>query len=136
MSAAAPRRPPYRRPQPRTWWLRERPYRRFAARELTSLAVLAFAGILLGFLFALSAGRGAYQGFLRWLEEPAVLALHAIILAALCYHALTWFRLTAHIQVVRVGGRELPRRLVQGGLLGAWLALSGGIAYVAFWLPR
>jgi len=128
--------PRYRRPMPRTWWLDSAPYRRFAARELTSLAVLAFAGILLGFLFALAAGRGAYQGFLRWLDQPGILALNAIILVALLYHALTWLRLTAHVQVVRLGRRELPRRWVQAGLLAAWLAVSGGVAYAAFWLPR
>lgn len=64
------RSPAYVRPMPRTWWLRTRPYRRFAARELTSVAVAAFSVILLSFLFALSRGRDAYEGFLGWLDSP------------------------------------------------------------------
>ena len=128
------RSPVYVRPMPRTWWLRTRRYRRFASRELTSVAVAACSVILLVFLFALSRGRGAYEGFLDWLDSPSAVVLSAIILAGVLYHTITWLRLTAHIQVVRLGRRVLPRRLVLAGLLTLWVAVSAIVAYLHIWL--
>jgi len=128
------RSPVYVRPMPSTWWLRTRPYRRFAARELTSVAVAASLVILVVFLFALSRGRDAYEGFLGWLDSPGAVVLSAIILAGVVYHALTWLRLTAHIQVVRLGRRVVPRRLVLAGLLTVWVEVSAIIAYLHIWL--
>ena len=128
------RSPVYVRPMPRTWWLRTRPYRRFAARELTSVAVAASSVILVVFLFALSRGRDAYEGFLGWLDSPGAVVLSAIILAGVLYHAITWLRLTAHIQVVRLGRRVVPRRLVLAGLLTVWVEVSAIIAYLHIWL--
>lgn len=124
------RSPAYVRPMPRTWWLRTRRYRRFAVRELTSVAVAASSVILLALLFALSRGRDAYEGFLGWLDSPAALALSAIILAGVLYHAITWLGLTAHIQVVRLGRRVVPRRLVLAGLLALWVVVSAIVAYL------
>lgn len=128
------RSPVYARPMPRTWWLRTRRYRRFAIRELTSVAVAAWSVILLVFLFALSRGRGAYEGFLAWLDSPGAVVLSAIILAGVLYHTITWLRLTAHIQVVRLGRRVLPRRLVLAGLLTLWVVVSATIVYLHIWL--
>ncbi|HYT79327.1 MAG TPA: hypothetical protein VEQ37_08735, partial [Actinomycetota bacterium] len=63
------RRYPVYVPQPsRTWWLKSGPYRRFAAREITSMFAAIVSGLLLAFLFALSSGPGSYQDFLRLLE--------------------------------------------------------------------
>ena len=128
------RSPVYVRPMPRTWWLRTRRYRRFASRELTSVAVAASSVILLALLFALSRGRDAYEGFLGWLDSSGAVVLSAIILAGVLYHTITWLRLTAHIQVVRLGRRVLPRRLVLAGLLALWGAVSAIVAYLHIWL--
>jgi len=119
---------------PRTWWLRTRRYRRFAIRELTSVAVTASSVILLALLFALSRGRDAYEGFLGWLDSSGAVVLSAIILAGVLYHTITWLRLTAHIQVVRLGRRVLPRHLVLAGLLTLWVAVSAIVAYLHIWL--
>jgi fumarate reductase subunit C len=118
----------------RTWWLRSGAYRRFAARELTSLFVLAFTVVLLLFLVALARGRGAYEGFLAWLDSAGAMALFAAILAAALYHTLTWLPLSAHVQVVRLGRRVAPRSAVTAGLIVLWLAISAGVAYVSIWL--
>ena len=128
------RSPVYVRPMPRTWWLRTRRYRQFAIRELTSVAVAASSVILLALLFALSRGRDAYEGFLGWLDSSGAVVLSAIILAGVLYHTITWLRLAAHIQVVRLGRRVLPRRLVLAGLLTLWVAVSAIVAYLHIWL--
>jgi fumarate reductase subunit C len=118
---------------PRSWWLHTGPYRRFAAREITSMFAAAFSGLLLLFLVALSRGREAYEGFLRWLKLPAVVAVFAVILVAVLYHMATWFRLTAHIQVVRLGRKVLPRSVVIAGLFGTWVLASVIVAYIHIW---
>ncbi|MEX0832767.1 MAG: fumarate reductase subunit C [Actinomycetota bacterium] len=127
------RYPVYVRRIPRTWWLRTGPYRRFAAREFTAVFVAAFSVILLLCLFALSRGREAYEEFLRWLDLPAVVVASALILMATLYHTLTWFKLTAHIQVVRLGRRVVPRDVVTAGLIGTWLVVSAIAAYFYVW---
>jgi fumarate reductase subunit C len=128
------RYPVYVKRPSRTWWLRTRAYRRFAAREATSLFAAAFSLILLLFLFALSQGRQAYEGFLRWLEWPGTVVLSVVILVAILYHAGTWFRLTSHILVVRIGRLVMPRKVVIGALVALWLLVSGLVLYLyAFW---
>jgi fumarate reductase subunit C len=128
------RRPGYVAPMPRTWWLRTGPFRRFAARELTSLFVLAFIIVLLLFLLALSRGRDSYESFLGWLDSAGAMALFAAILIAGLYHTFTWLRLSAHVQVVRLGPRVAPRSAVAVGMIVVWLAISGAVAYVHTWL--
>jgi fumarate reductase subunit C len=128
------RYPVYVKRPSRTWWLRTRAYRRFAAREATSLFAAAFSLILLLFLFALSRGRQAYEGFLRWLEWPGTVVLSVVILVAILYHAGTWFRLTSHILVIRLGRLVVPRKVVIGALVALWLLVSGVVLYLyAFW---
>lgn len=117
--------PLYVPPVPRTWWLQSAAYRRFAARELTAVFVAAFSLILLRFLYALSQGRAAYEGFLRWLEEPGVLILHAVLLVAVLYHTFTWFRLTAHVQEIQVRDKRIRPT---AALFGAWLIVSDIVA--------
>ncbi len=127
------RYPAYVPEYPRSWWLQTGPYRRFAAREITSMFAAAFSGLLLLFLVALSRGREAYEGFLRWLKLPAVVAVFAVILVAVLYHMATWFRLTAHIQVVRLGGKVLPGSAVIAGLFGTWVLASVIVTYFHIW---
>ena len=44
------RYPVYMPPTSRTWWLRSGPYRRFAAREITSMFAAIFSGLMIAFL--------------------------------------------------------------------------------------
>ena len=91
------------------------------------------SGLLLAFLFALSSGPGSYQDFLRLLETPGMAAFSGVILAALLYHTATWFRLTTHIVVVRLGRRTVPRGALLAALAGAWIAVSAAVAYFHIW---
>jgi fumarate reductase subunit C len=130
-----PRRYPVYVPKiPRTWWLRTAPFRRFAAREFTAVFAAAFSVVLLLFLSALSRGEEAYEAFLRWLRLPGIVVLSSIILVAMLYHAVTWFRLTAHIQEIRLGPIAMPRGAVVAALLVIWFFVSAVVAYLLAWL--
>lgn len=113
--------------------MRTGPYRRFAAREITSMFAAAFSLLLLLFLFALSRGREAYEGFLRWLKVPGVVAASVVIFLALVYHAATWFRLSSRILVIRLGRRVVPAWAIIAGLVAAWLGVSALVAYFHIW---
>ena len=116
--------------------MRTGPYRRFAAREITSMFAAAFSLLLLLFLFALSRGPEAYEGFLQWLKLPGVVAASVVILLAVVYHAGTWFRLSSRILVIRLGRRVVPPSAIITGLAAAWLVVSALVAYFHIWFSR
>ena len=93
----------------------------------------AFSVLLLLFLLALSRGRGAYVGFLRWLDGPWAIAISAIILVGVLYHTATWFRLTTHIVVIRLGRVTVPPAAIGAGLVAAWIIVSVALAYFSIW---
>jgi fumarate reductase subunit C len=118
---------------PRAWWLKTAPYRRFVARELTSVFVAAWSVFLLLFLFALSRGPEAYEGFLRWLALPAIIALSAVVLGAVLYHTGTWLRLTAHVTAIRILGKAVPSPVKVAALVVALIVASAIVAYFHVW---
>ena len=117
----------------RTWWLRSGPYRRFAAREITSMFAAGFCALLLAFLFALGTGPAAYAKFLHLLDSPWMVAVSVLIFVALLYHVATWFRLTTSIVVVQIGRRAVPREATIAALVLAWLGASAIVAYFHIW---
>ena len=90
------------------WWLGRRSYFLFILRELSSLAVAWFVGVLLLLVRAVSRGAPGYEQFLEWARHPVVLALNIACFAFLCLHAVTWFNLAPQAMVVRVGGWRVP----------------------------
>ena len=127
------RTPVFVRKVRRFWWLDTVPFRRFVLRELTSVFVAVYSVILLLFLLALSRGREAYEGFLRWLDLPGIVVLHVVILAAVLYHTVTSIQLASQIQEVRLGGKVLPRTFLAAGLAAGWVVASAVVAYLHVW---
>jgi fumarate reductase subunit C len=132
-TAETRRYPLYVRKVPRTWWMRAGPYRRFAAREITSMFAAGFSVLMLLFLFALARGPEGYAGFLRWLRLPIVVAGSCVILVAIVYHTATWFRLTSRILVIRLSGRVVPPPMVIAVLVVTWIVASALVAYFHVW---
>jgi fumarate reductase subunit C len=128
--STAQRHPVYVPPIPRFWWIRTAPFRRFVIRELTSVFVAVFSVVLLLFLLALSRGPAAYEGFLRWLDLPGIVVLHAVTLVAVLYHTATSIQLASQIQEVRLGGRTVPRQLLMAGMTGGLIVASAVVAYL------
>ncbi|HWP34611.1 MAG TPA: fumarate reductase subunit C [Thermodesulfobacteriota bacterium] len=134
MSAPAAPRPGLYYPKlPRTWWLRHPAYFRFMMRELSSVFVAAFLGVLLAQLYHLSRGPEAFAAFLAQLRSPGWIAFHVIALGFAVYHTVTWFGATAVVQVVRIGGRQVPPPLVTAANYAVWAAVSLG---VLVWFAR
>ena len=114
----------YRRRMPIFWWLGKRSYVGFIARELTSLAVAYATVLVLVEVALLDRGAEAHRRFVALLGRPPVVAWHALLLAVLLFHTLTWLNLAPKAMVVRLGARRVPN----GALLAAhylgWIAAS------------
>jgi fumarate reductase subunit C len=119
------------RPAPSVfWWVRRRAYIAFVLRELSSLFVAWFVGYLLLLVHALDAGSEQYRAFLRWADNPWVLAVNTIALLFLILHAITWFRLAPQAMVVRLRGRRVRPVWIAAANYALWAAASA----VVFWI--
>jgi fumarate reductase subunit C len=85
-------RRPYLRAQPRCWWAQP-PYRAYTVRELCGVVLAIYAAILLAGLICLACGPDAYEGYRHFLASPWSLSIHLVLLAAMLWHAWTWFQI-------------------------------------------
>ena len=133
MSATAFHPKWHRAPVSVWWWLRKRSYAFFVLREITSVFVAYFAGVTVLQVRALRAGPEAHARFVEWLRAPGVLALHAVVLAFVLLHAITWFHLTPKAMALRVFGKKIPDAAIVAGNYAGFLLAS---MLVAFFLLR
>ena len=103
----------------------------FVLREITSVFVALFAVVYLWQLHALAQGPEAYAQFLARLQTPPFLALNMVAFLFVLFHAITWLNLTPKAMVVRVGGKRVPDWAILGLNYGAWVVLSGAVAFVS-----
>ncbi len=109
---------------PVTWWLRKRSYFFFMMRELSSVFIAIFLVVLLVQIYQLREGPESYAAFVQGLGSPGWLIFHAIALLFAIYHSITWFISTSVVLPLRLGKREIPRNLVTGLNIGAWIGVS------------
>lgn len=109
---------------PATWWLQRPAYFRFMLREFSSVFIAVFLVILLIQIRALSRGPEAYAASLETFRSPGWIVFHVVALAFALYHSVTWFSLTAVVQVVRLGERQVPPRLVAAANFVLWAVVS------------
>jgi fumarate reductase subunit C len=134
--------PVYVPKMPWAWWAQTPAFRRFFARELTSVFVALFSAIMMLFLFAIYRGPQTYAAFLDLLKLPVAVALHSMILIAVLYHAVTWLELASHVQVIRLPkklvpqrlqGKVVPRQIELAGFFVVWIVASSVVAYFHIW---
>ena len=129
------KRKPYVRPMC-GWWKKNPYYVEYMIHEGTALAVAAYALTLLVGLVRLGQGEAAWNGWLEAMKSPLSLVCHVVMLAAICYHAFTWFKLfPLTMPPIMVGGERLaPNVVVAGGCTAgvvAALALLGLVWRIA-----
>lgn len=132
-----PATPPYTPYHPRWyrthvstyWWLHRWVYFRFVLRELTSFGVAYFCVMTLLLVRALSRGPQAFDAFEARLASPLFVGMTVIALLLALFHTTTWFSLSAHAMVVRVGGTRVPGVLITAGNYAAWVVVSAILAW-------
>ncbi len=132
-----PATPPYTSYHPRWyrtrvstyWWMHRWVYFRFVLRELTSFGVAYFCVMTLLYVRALSQGPEAFRVFESRLATPFLACITLVALLLTLFHTLTWFSLSAHAMVIRIGGKRVPGILISGGNYAAWLVVSAILAW-------
>ena len=112
------------------WWVGRRSYLVFVLRELSSVFVAWSVVFLLLLVRAVSQGGAEYQRFLNLSSNPWMLALNAVALAFVVFHAITWFNLAPQAMVVRLRGKRVARSVIAGAHYAGWALLSA----LAAWL--
>ena len=87
------KRKPYVRPMPSTWWKKLPFYRFYMLREGTAVPAVWFSIELIFGLFALKNGPESWAGFVDFLQNPVIVIINLITLAAALLHTKTWFEL-------------------------------------------
>jgi fumarate reductase subunit C len=116
-------RKPYVRPMT-SWWRRDPFFVRYMWREATALAVAAYAVVLLVGLWRLAQGPAAFDGWLQALRGWPSIVFHLVLLAAMVYHAVSWFEIMPKtMPMIFVGGeRVAAATITRIGLAAAALA--------------
>jgi len=115
--ASAGRRPYMRSMQ--GWWHRNGFYIEYMLHEGTAIFVAAYALVLLVGLLRLSQGEAAWNAWLQALRSPISVVFSVITLAAISYHAWTWFKIMP---------RTLPAIMIKGKRMSAAAITRSGLA--------
>lgn len=109
---------------PATWWLRKSSYFLFMLRELSSVFIVVFLVVFLIQIYQLTEGPEPYVAFVQGLSSPGWITFHVVALLFALYHSFTWFYSTSVVLSLRLGEHEIPRKLVTGLNIGAWVVVS------------
>jgi fumarate reductase subunit C len=113
-------RRPYRRPMA-GWWKRDPFFVRYMAREITAIAVAAYAVVLAVGVLRLSQGEAAWNGWLEALKSPLSLALHLVLLVCFVIHAQSWFEIMPKtMPMIFIGGERLKAQTITRS---GWIAV-------------
>ena len=112
------------------WWLTRWVYLKFILRESSAVFVAWTVVLTLLQIRALARGPADYAEFQNWLRSPLLLALNAVSLLFVVFHAVTWFNLAPKAMVIRVRGKRLPNLAISAPNYAAWAVLSAAIAWI------
>jgi len=124
-------RRPYVREVRRRWWLGQRRYVVYMARELTSLFVGFYCALLVLGLWRLAQGAAAWEAFLAALSSPLGVAFQVVCLAFAAFHSVTWFALTPKAMPLMLRGELVPAKTIVGLHYGAWAVVSLIVLFAA-----
>ena len=112
------------------WWLTRWVYLKFILREASSVFVAWTVILTLLQIRALARGPADYAEFQNWLRSPLLLALNAVSLLFVVFHAVTWFNLAPKAMVIRLRGKRLPNLAISAPNYAAWAVLSAAITWI------
>ncbi|MGK9173517.1 fumarate reductase subunit FrdC [Yokenella regensburgei] len=122
-------RKPYVRPVPSTWWKSLPFYRFYMLREGTAVPTVWFSIILIYGLFSLKHGPESWMGFVSFLQNPIVVILNLITLAAALLHTKTWFELAPKAANVIIKDEKLRPEPI---ILGLWVVTGLATLVILF----
>lgn len=120
LTAGSANRKPYKRPMA-GWYKRDPFFVRYMWREVTALAVLFYAIVLMFGVLRLSQGEAAFNGWLAALGSPLSIVFHLVLLVAMVYHVWTWFEVMPKtMPILYAGGQRVTdATIMRGGVIAA-----------------
>ena len=119
------------------WWHRNAFYRRYIVRELTCVAVIAYATELLVGLLRLTQGAEAFDVWRATLARPWAIAGNTIVFLFVAYHAWTWIAVMPKtMPFLRVGQRRVPDYFLVAGAAAAAVVASVAVFAAIAWAGR
>jgi fumarate reductase subunit C len=112
------------------WWLERWVYLKFILREASSVFVAWTVVVTLLQIRALARGPADYAEFQNWLGSPLLLALNAVSLIFVIFHAVTWFNLAPKAMAIRMRGKRLPNLAISAPNYVAWVVISAAVAWI------
>jgi len=107
-----------------TWFLSQPRYKRYMAREVTCIFILAYTFLLICALGSLADGPDAFQEFLNSLRSPWGVLFNLAVLVVTAYHSLSWFVVTPQAMPIQRGEEFVPGNIIVNAHYGAWAVVS------------
>lgn len=117
-------RKPFSRPWHNDWWLHKRAYALYMIRELTCIALAAYAAVVIYGLGRLADGRAAWQDFVTALASPAFVTFHLLAFGLMVFHTVTWFALTPKAMPIMRNDDFVPGKYIVGAHYAVWAVVS------------
>lgn len=125
-------RKPYIREVPKTtWWLSQRRYLRYMAREVTCIFIGVYTVVLLVGIRRLAEGPASYEAFLEGMNTPLSILFHIVAFAFTVYHATSWFNVTPAAMPIQRGEEMVPGRVIIGAHYAGWAVVSLVVLFMA-----
>ncbi|XTZ37998.1 fumarate reductase subunit FrdC [Salmonella enterica] len=122
------------RPMPSSWWKTLPFYRFYMLREGTAIPTVWFSIVLIYGLFALKNGPESWEGYVGFLQNPIVVILNLVTLAAAVLHSKTWFELAPKASLIVVKDEKMGPEPIIKGLWVVTAVVTVVILFVAlFW---
>jgi fumarate reductase subunit C len=126
--------PRWYRPRVSTWWWLQRSvYLVFVLREISSVFVawgVVFILLQIHALRQMKESAAVYTELVDWTKDPLILAINAISLFFVMFHAITWFNLAPRAAVVHFRGQRVPGVWLLWGNYIAWALVSVVVAWI------
>ncbi|ENO0516374.1 TPA: fumarate reductase subunit FrdC [Escherichia albertii] len=127
------KRKPYVRSMTSTWWKKLPFYRFYMLREGTAVPAVWFSIELIFGLFALKNGPEAWAGFVDFLQNPVIVIINLITLAAALLHTKTWFELAPKAANIIVKDEKMGPEPIIKGLWAVTVVATIVILFVALY---
>jgi fumarate reductase subunit C len=118
------RKPYIRKMSKTTWFLSQPRYKRYMAREVTCIFILAYTFLLIWALGSLANGEEAYKAFLAALNSPLGILFNLAALVVTVYHSISWFNVTPQAMPIQRGEEFVPDNIIVGAHYGGWAVVS------------
>jgi fumarate reductase subunit C len=119
----------------RGWWRRDPFFLRYMGREATAVAVAAYALVLLTGLWSLARGEAPFNAWVLAMQSAPAIVLHLVLLAAMVYHAVSWFEIMPKtLPMLFVRGERVQARTITGAGFVAVVIASIALLALAWML--